>query len=97
MSTTAPLQKSLWEHFSSLGIKPELNNEIRKKIVLTNQLSILIFVFINISLVIFGFFHTDKELILLLGALNLLPVITYVMNSMGFINPVDYFFQSLHR
>ena len=70
----------LWESLSSLGIKLGEDESVRKRIMLTNRLSILMFIFVSISVMVFSHYHKDSQLLWAIASINTIPLITLALN-----------------
>lgn len=73
----------LWEFISTLGIKVEEDESVSKRIMLANRLSVLMFIFITTSLLIFSRNHRDSELLIVIASINFIPLLTLLLNVLS--------------
>ncbi len=92
----------LWQYVSNIGISVNDDVYAKKRIISTNRLSILMFVFVSISISIFSTYYKDSALIFIIASINFVPLITLLLNSfsetnfsrlfMGIMTPVIILF-----
>ncbi|MDX2001907.1 MAG: PP2C family protein-serine/threonine phosphatase [Chitinophagales bacterium] len=77
---TYPFYHHLWSIISEMGLQGDQHPSIRKKIVLANQLSFLMLVFILISALIFAANYGNSSLVVMITAIGFIPAFTLLLN-----------------
>lgn len=81
----------LWQYVSSIGISTNDDSNAKKRIMLTNRLSILMFVFVSISTLVFSNYYKDSTLLFTIASINFVPLITLLLNSISETNYSRFF------
>lgn len=82
----APL--SAWNYVSQLGLQADdVDDALRKKVVLTNRLALMMLIMITLSTLIFARGIESRNLVYMIASLNLIPLITLVLNRAQLIAP----------
>lgn len=75
---------NLWTAISELGLKGDTDARVRKKILLSNRLSIITLFISAISTFIFSLANGNAEVTYLVASLMVVPVIALALNHLGF-------------
>lgn len=73
----------LWLSLSELGIKLDTEARVKKKIVLSNRLSIITFVISAISTFIFSLSHAATDVTYLVASMMAIPIAALTLNHLG--------------
>lgn len=82
----------IWEYLSHLGLYEGIDKSIEKKVTLSNRLSFFMLIMAFISTLVFGFSHGNSTLVYVVGSINLIPIITLLLNRYSFTGPSRMFF-----
>ncbi len=76
--------KKIWLGLSELGIGANIEARVKKKIVLSNRLSIVTFLISAISTLIFSIANGSADVTYLVGSLMAVPLIALSLNHLGY-------------
>ncbi len=74
----------LWATISELGIRSDTENRVRKKIQLSNRLSIITFSISALITFIFSLANGNEDVTYLVGSIMVIPVLALSLNHLGF-------------
>ncbi|CAN5434922.1 hypothetical protein BH09BAC1_BH09BAC1_19760 [soil metagenome] len=76
--------KKFWQSVSDIGLNEHTEARVRKKIELSNRLSIITFFIVAISTFVFSLAHGNAEVTYLVGSLMVVPLTALGLNHLGY-------------
>lgn len=75
-----------WQNLSELGVNDNTEPRIKKKVLLSNRLSIITFLISAISTFVFSIANGNAEVTYLVGSMMVVPLVALVLNHLGHTN-----------
>lgn len=71
---------NLWQRLSRIGVTNSIDDKTSKKIILSNQISIVMIILVSVSAIIFAYENSHSPLTYFIFGINIVPIFTLLLN-----------------